>query len=130
MSNTPDDMIYVACAYALDELESARKHIAALEAQLAGLDGEVAILTFARIMAMKLHTAKNEAKGDWRRDPQSAVEAIKTEWYELRKAAGLDTEPLDRQAVLEECADVALWAMICADRHIPLCDHDGRGQAK
>ncbi len=110
-----------------DRIAALEAECAALRAQLAGLEGEAAILAFARLLATKLHTPHNEAKGDWRRDSTSAIDAIKTEWWELYQAAH-DTEPLDRQAVVDEACDVALWAMICADRYIALCDHDGRGR--
>lgn len=101
-----------------------------LEAELAGLDGEAAILAFARLLATKLHTPRNEAKGDWRKEEAlDHWHGVYDEFVELTGELYTKNGP-HNAAARWEAVDVALRAMMLCDVLGPLCDHDGRGRAK
>ncbi len=76
------------------------------------------VRAFAEAMEMKLR--QNDHKGGWAREGrQELLTKLYVEWIELREAdKRLVSDPhrfSNRQAVLQECLDVANFAMMIAD---------------
>lgn len=73
------------------------------------------LMWFVWEMRHKLAVPKNQAKGDWRDNTQGALARLMlaevAELWEL--ASDGDAEP---QLLIEECADIANFAMMLADK--------------
>jgi NTP pyrophosphatase (non-canonical NTP hydrolase) len=75
---------------------------------------EAAIDWFAMRIKLKMREPRNEAKGGWREDsPVMLLVRLGEECAELQKQL-LEGDPHDALAVINECCDVAAFAMMIA----------------
>jgi hypothetical protein len=86
------------------------------------LRGEKESEWFAEAMLRTLNLPKNVAKGDWRtKDWEALYGGLNDEVYELFEACmnlklGLGDEAKLKKRIIEEATDVALYAMMLADK--------------
>lgn len=83
---------------------------------------ESAVDWFAERMKQKLRKPENEAKGGWREDPfLNLLSRLNEERKELvAEICDDDKYSFDYEAIMNEAADVANFAMFIADRALQL----------